>query len=42
MRLALQDGWKDVQPIPQADSVNPMVPINYSQECMQIRLGVDA
>lgn len=27
-----RDGWKDVEPIPQAETSNPLVPINYSQE----------
>jgi protein farnesyltransferase/geranylgeranyltransferase type-1 subunit alpha len=26
--------WADVQPIPQDDGVNPLVPIAYSRECM--------
>jgi hypothetical protein len=26
-------GWQDLLPVPQADALNPLVPINYTQQC---------
>lgn len=31
-----QEGWTDVKPIPQAETENPLVPINYSPACMPL------
>lgn len=32
-RYANNPAWADVQPIPQDDGANPLVPIAYSREC---------
>lgn len=28
-----REGWKDLLPIPQADCLNPLVPIAYTEQC---------
>lgn len=34
MSYADREDWKDVQPIPQDDGPNPLVPIAYGNDCM--------
>lgn len=35
IQYAKREGWEDLQPIPQADAPNPLVPIAYTEQCRQ-------
>jgi hypothetical protein len=33
-----REEWKDVEPVPQNEGENPVVPINYSHECRNLKV----